>query len=59
MTNFEYIKGLNCQQLGHFLCEFMDDAYQEDICKKCPVKDKCHKNSLLNGWITWLMEEHR
>lgn len=57
MTNFEYIKTLDLDQLGHFLCDTMDDFAPGDgwTCDNCPVANGCCARR--NGWINWLRGE--
>ena len=57
MTNYEHIKELDIEQLGHFLCNSMDELVEGYCCEHCPVRDHCHADELQgNGWLNWLKE---
>ena len=42
MTNYEYLKNVNIEQLSHFLCqetewETINSFPDDDVCDRCPV----------------------
>lgn len=62
MTNYEYMKSITIEQLGHFLCNSMDDATVKGntSCDICPMWSKCHAEAFSgNGWFYWLKEEKK
>ena len=50
MTNYEWLKSMSVEELGHELCRISE-------CERCPVSDKCELGK--NGYITWLKEENK
>lgn len=64
MTNYEYIKNISLEKLGHFLCDSMDEIEINGYCgcEICPVNDEyCRIGADLskNGFIEWLKEERK
>lgn len=57
MNNYEYLKNITIEQMGHFLCESMDYQTEGHPCDRCPMHDKCRLG--LNGWLDWLKEEKK
>ena len=57
MTNYEHIKELDIEQLGHFLCDSMDDLGSDYPCDHCPMNYKCVDG--VNGWFAWMSEEKK
>ena len=60
MTNYEYLKNINIEQLSHFLCDQTElegtKSFPEgDVCESCPMYGRCFENH--NGWLDWLKEE--
>lgn len=50
MTNYEWVKSMPVEELGHELCRLSD-------CGRCPVSEICERGK--NGYITWLKEKHK
>lgn len=60
MNNYEYLKNINIEQMGHFLCSQMDEVSDRDDyfpCECCPMREKCDAGQ--NGWLQWLKEEKK
>ena len=62
MTNYEYLKNVNIEQLSHFLCDETDletfnSFPDDDACDRCPVNGRCIPGR--NGWLSWLKEEKK
>lgn len=55
MTQLEYLKTLDADQLGRLMCGLMDELM--DSCAKCPMYGRCDKNH--NGWIDYLKSERK
>lgn len=59
MTNHEKLKSMTTEELGHFLCTYMEvigENTKDDLCCSiCPVEHLCRKGK--NGFITWLENE--
>ena len=60
MNNYEYLKNITIEQMGHFLCDMVEHEFykthddSEWQCDTCPVQDKCKE--IENGWLVWLKE---
>lgn len=64
MTNYDYIKNISLEKLGHYLCDKMDSVTIGNYCgcEICPVNDKYCRigaGTGKNGFIEWLKEEHK
>lgn len=62
MDNYKHLKTLSVEDMGHFLCETMDEVAPEDNsgCDICPMWPICNARDLQeNGWINWLKEKKR
>lgn len=60
MNRYEYMKNINIEQLGHFLCDSMDDLTEGHPCEHCPVNNICCAAEFMgNGWLNWLKGEHK
>ena len=61
MTNYEYIKNISLEKLGHYLCDKMDDVEAKGYsgCEICPVYGCCRIELDENGFINWLKEEYK
>jgi len=57
MNKYEYMKNINIEQMGHFLCDAMEDSEDDFPCERCPMNGKCTEG--INGWVEWLKEEHK
>jgi len=58
MTNLEFIKTLNLEELADYYCHLHDTGTVTDTyCDKCPFTDLCGKGGA--GVKNWLMQEHK
>ena len=63
MTNFEAIKNSDLEQLGHFLCDMVEDEFYKThddnkwMCDHCIMQERC--SEIGNGWLQWLKEEKK
>lgn len=60
MNNYDSIKNMSLEDVGHYLCEAMDYAAPLDKsgCDVCPMWSICSTSDFKdNGWVNWLKEE--
>lgn len=53
MTNYEKIKGMTLEELGDFLCNSFDEAFEN--CEECPARNLCKMGN--NGFKKWLEKD--
>lgn len=53
MTNHEKLKEMTLEEAAAFLCDLIDEKY--DDCEKCPVTELCSLGK--NGFKVWLERE--
>lgn len=53
MTNYEKIKEMTLEELGDFLCDFVDVKVGD--CDECPAQEYCRKGC--NGFKGWLEQD--
>lgn len=59
MNNYDSIKSMSLEEVGHYLCEQMDYVAPGDNsgCDICPMWPMCNVSDLNdNGWTKWLKE---
>lgn len=60
MNNYDSIKNMTIDEMGHFLCGVMDDVapIYSTGCDICPMWHICSAQDFKdNGWVNWLKEE--
>ena len=60
MNNYDSMKSMSLEDVGHYLCEQMDYVAPEDNsgCDICPMWHICSAQDFKdNGWVNWLKEE--
>jgi len=55
MKRIDKITKMTAEELGHYLCNKMDESRSDDICHTCPWTNMC--DTYHNGIVAWLNEE--
>ena len=58
MTRFDYIKSLDAEKAGRYICDKLEDLVwtrKDPVCAVCPWEKECETGK--NGIIKWLLEE--